>query len=133
VTHRAPESLATILIEDSVEIRENLVAALAELADARVIAVAETAAEALAVFEAHAETWQLAIVDLFLKQGHGLDVLRAAARTRSNQRIFLVTNYATPDIRQRAMEAGADAVFDKSTELDKLFAACQALTALRLT
>ena len=127
MTHGAPDPLATILIEDSAEIRENLEAALAELANARVIAVAETAAEALAALEAHAGTWQLAIVDLFLKQGHGLDVLRGARKSRAGQRLFLVTNYATPDIRQRAMDAGADDVFDKSTELDKLFSACMAL------
>ena len=102
---------------------------MAELADAEVIAVAETAADAIAALTAHAAVWQLAIVDLFLQRGHGLDVLRAMVKTRPDQRIFLVTNFATPDIRRRALEAGADAVFDKSTEIEQLFEACRALSA----
>jgi len=58
-------------------------------------------------------------------------VLRAIVRTRPDQRIFLVTNFATPDIRRRALEAGADAVFDKSTEIEQLFEACKALSTGR--
>lgn len=119
--------LPTILVEDNADIRDGLIAALAEIAHAEVIAVAETAEEGIATLERHAAVWQLAILDLFLKRGHGLDVLRATVRTRPDQRIFLVTNYATPDIRRRAAEAGADAVFDKSTELEKLFDACKAI------
>ena len=123
--------LPIVLAEDSAAIRESLIPALADVADAEVIAVAETAAEAIAALTAHAGVWQLAILDLFLKQGHGLDVLRAIVRTRPDQRIFLVTNFATPDIRRRALEAGADAVFDKSTEIEQLFEACKALSTGR--
>jgi len=121
--------LPIILAEDSAAIRESLIAALTELADAQVIAVAETAAEAIAALGLHAAVWRLAILDLFLRQGHGLEVLRATVKTRPDQRIFMVTNFATADIRRRAMEAGADAVFDKSTEIEQLFDACRALSA----
>ena len=119
--------LPIVLAEDSAAIRESLIAALAEIAEAEVIAVAETAGEAIAALTVHAAVWRLAILDLFLKQGHGLDVLRAV-KARPEQRIFMVTNFATPDIRQRALAAGADAVFDKSTDLDRLFQACKALS-----
>jgi len=119
--------LPIVLAEDSAAIRESLIAALAEIAEAEVIAVAETAAEAIAALTVHAAVWRLAILDLFLKQGHGLDVLRAV-KARPDQRIFMVTNFATADIRQRALAAGADAVFDKSTELEQLFQACKALS-----
>jgi len=119
--------LPIILAEDSPAIRESLIAALVELADADVIAVAETAAEAIDALTAHASSWRLAIIDLFLKAGHGLDVLRAVKRG-PDQRIFLLTNFATADIRQRALASGADAVFDKSTELDQFFEACKALS-----
>ena len=121
--------LAVILAEDSAAIRESLIAALTELADAQVLAVAETAADAIAALAIHADVWRLAILDLFLRHGHGLDVLRVAVKTRPDQRIFLVTNFATADIRRRALEAGADAVFDKSTELEQFFEACRALSA----
>ena len=120
--------LPTILAEDSPAIRESLVAALAELADAEVIAVAETADEAIAALLLHQHVWRLAILDLFLKEGHGLDVLSAIVKTRPEQRVFLITNFATADIRRRALAAGADAVFDKSTEIEAFFSACKALS-----
>lgn len=40
---------------------------------------------------------------------------------------------ATPEVRRRVAELGADAVFDKTTELDALFAYCAEQTANILT
>ena len=37
-----------------------------------------------------------------------------------HQRVILLTNYATAQVRERAMALGADAVFDKSTEISEL-------------
>ena len=48
--------LSTILVEDSPTIRDNLIPAMAELADVQVIAVAETASEALLALEKYG-TW----------------------------------------------------------------------------
>ena len=117
--------LAAILIEDSPTIRESLIPALAEVANVEVIAVAETAADAIAAMQAHAETWQLAIVDLFLAEGNGLEVLRAGRGRRPGQHMLVLTNYATSDTRRRSLAAGADAVFDKSTEIDLFFDRCR--------
>jgi DNA-binding NarL/FixJ family response regulator len=44
--------------------------------------------------------------------------------------VVVLTNYATADIRQRSLALGADAVFDKSNELDEFFAYCIAETAV---
>ena len=106
--------LPTILIEDSQTILEILIPALDEIADAQVMAVEGTAAAGVAAMTAYADSWRLVVVDLFLKEGSGLDVVRAGQARRDDQHILLVTNFATPEIRRRAIEAGADAVFDKS-------------------
>lgn len=113
--------LVTILVEDSRTIRDNLIAALLEFADVEVLATAETASEAILAAALYAERWNLMILDLFLKEGSGLTVLRALKGRRSDQRIVVLTNYATPDIRSRCVMAGASAVFDKSTELEAFF------------
>jgi len=118
--------LVTILIEDSATIRESLIPALAEVADAQVAAIAETAAEGIAAMAALAGRWQLTIVDLFLREGNGIEVLRAAGAREAHQHILVLTNFATADIRRRALEAGADGVFDKSTEVDLFFDRCRA-------
>ena len=121
--------LLTILVEDSATIRESLVPALVEFADAEVVAVAETAREGIAALYQHATTWRLAVVDIFLKEGNGLDVVRAATQRQAGQRVVVLTNYATSDIRRRALAAGADAVFDKSTEIDQFLEQCRAYAA----
>jgi two-component system OmpR family response regulator len=40
-----------------------------------------------------------------------------------------LTNYATPDIRKRCAQLGADAVFDKSNEIDALVEYCSQLSS----
>jgi len=117
--------LATILIDDSPAIRSSLIPALAELADVEVIATAETADQGIAALKAHAATWRLAIVDMLLKAGNGLQVLRSGRERRSDQYMVVLTNYATPDIRRKSTECGADAVFDKSTEIDQFLELCR--------
>jgi DNA-binding NarL/FixJ family response regulator len=121
--------LRTILIEDSETIRENLVPTLAEMADARVIAVAETASQALDALDRHKQDWDLAVVDLFLKEGSGMSVLRAARDRSPHQRMLVLTNYPTAEIRRRCRELGADGVFDKSTELEAFFDLCRSYGA----
>jgi ActR/RegA family two-component response regulator len=118
-------TIATILIEDSPTIRSELISALAELADIEVIATAETADQGIAVLRAHADRWRLAIVDMLLKAGNGLQVLRAARARRSDQHMIVLTNYATPEIRRKSIECGADAIFDKSSELDQFLELCR--------
>lgn len=118
-------TIATILIEDSAAIRAGLIPALEEFADVEVIATAETADQGVAALKAHADKWRLAIVDMFLRAGNGFQVLRAARERRSDQHMIVLTNYATPEIRRKSSECGADAVFDKSTEIDEFMELCR--------
>jgi two-component system OmpR family response regulator len=56
-------------------------------------------------------------------------VLAGCRKREPYQKVVVLTNYATDEIRRRAMDLGADAVFDKSSELDGLFAYCAEQTA----
>lgn len=126
-------ALITYLAEDNQIIRENLIDALEEIAHVTVVAHAATQAEASRWLTLHDGTWHLAIVDLFLQEGSGLGVLAGCRHREPYQKVVVLTNYATPEIRRRAAELGADAVFDKTTELDALFAYCVEQTATTLT
>ena len=123
----APDAveLRTYIVEDNATIRQNLVDALEELAGVRTIAWAETEHAARNWLQARHTDWDLAIIDLFLKQGSGLGVLEACQGRRSHHRVVVLSNYATRDMRTRCHELGADAVFDKSNEIDALVAYCQ--------
>ena len=120
------QPLATILVEDSETIRNNLIPALEELAGVQVLAAAETAQDAITALGRHA-SWELAIVDLFLAEGSGLTVLRACQERGPAQHVVVLTNYPTAEMRRRCLALGADAVFVKSTELDAFFGHCLGL------
>ena len=115
---------SAFLVEDSILIRDNLIPILADLADVRVIASSTTEDEAQAWLSRHVGQWDLGVVDLFLEQGSGLGVLAICRDREPCQRMIILTNYATPDTRRRCLGMGADAVFDKSTELEALFDFC---------
>ena len=125
-------SLITYIVEDSATIRENLISTLEEIAPVVVVGFAETENEAVTWLANHDGDWQLAIVDLFLKEGSGLGVLKGCQNRNPDQKVVVLTNYATSDIRRRCAELGSDAVFDKSNELEMLLDYCTAVTGTRL-
>lgn len=126
----ASDTLTCFLVEDSPLIRQNLVATLEEMLAVQVVGMADDPASALAWLRDGGDC-RLMIIDIFLKSGSGLDVLREARRLRPQAQLVVLTNYATPDIRRRCQQLGADRVFDKSAELDELLAYCEALAGER--
>lgn len=122
-------ALITYIVEDSATIRENLISTLEEIAPVKVVGFAETEQEASLWLSMNNGNWQLAIVDLFLKEGSGLGVLKGCQSRNPYQKVVVLTNYATDDIRRRCSELGSDAVFDKSNELDQLLEYCSSVTA----
>lgn len=127
-THTTTQvELRTYIVEDNATIRENLIGTLEELASVRSLGWAEAERDARAWIAGNRGQWDLLIVDLFLKQGSGLGVLEACQDRGREQRVVVLSNYATPDMRKRCAQLGADAVFDKSNEIDALVDYCLAL------
>ena len=120
--------LKTYIVEDNPTIRENLIGTLEELASIDAVGTAETENDGKAWLAEQGTQWDLAIVDLFLKQGSGLGVLAACRNRKPWQKVVVLSNYATADIRQRCTQLGVDAVFDKSNEIDALVDYCIAQT-----
>ena len=107
------------LVEDSSIIRDNLVAALRETAPIDIVGSADDEATAIGWLQRERAACDLVIVDIFLKSGSGLGVLKALAGTSEPKRIVL-SNHATPEIREKCLELGANEVFDKSNQLDEM-------------
>ncbi|MDO5693762.1 MAG: response regulator [Pseudomonadota bacterium] len=119
-----PNSVRAYFVEDNPTIRENLIATLEELGGVAPIGYAETEQQGSDWLAKHGSQWDLAIVDLFLKQGSGLGVLQACRERQPEQKVVVLTNYATPDIRVRCHQLGVDAVFDKSHDIEALIEFC---------
>jgi len=113
------------LVEDNPIIRDNLVPTLEDLVGAHVVAIVDSESRANAWLDAHRTDWQLAVIDMFLAQGSGLGVLKHCRERLPRQRVVVLSNYATADLRQRSLALGADAVFDKSNELDAFIDYCR--------
>lgn len=116
--------LKTYIVEDNVTIRDNLLATLEELGGIESVGTAEAENEGKFWLTTHTDQWHLAIVDLFLKQGSGLGVLEACRNRKPHQKVIVLSNYATADIRKRCAQLGVDAVFDKSNEIEALIDYC---------
>ena len=116
--------LNTYIVEDSPLIRENLIATLEELAPVRVVGSAEDESTALRWLADPSHPVDLVVVDIFLKSGSGLGVLRAAQAMPQRYRVVVLSNYATPDMRRNCLALGAARVFDKSHEIDALIQYC---------
>ncbi|MES2582959.1 MAG: response regulator transcription factor [Pseudomonadota bacterium] len=123
------QRLKTYIVEDSPVIREGLIAALEEMTPIEVVGVAEDEASAVQWLTESANTADLVIVDIFLKRGSGLGVLRAADRTVQPRTMVVLSNHATPEIRRKCTELGASKVFDKSNELEALMLYCERLAS----
>jgi len=121
-------NLKTYIVEDSPVIQENLIAALEELACVSVVGTAADEATAVQWLSSRTQDCDLMIVDVFLAQGSGLGVLKAAHQQGKPAKLVVLSNYATPDMRRKCIELGADRVFDKSNEIDALMAYCTRLS-----
>lgn len=125
----AGPGLRLFFVEDNAMIRVNLAAALREMVGITLVGHADTEEQACAWLARHAAAWDLAIVDLFLRHGSGFGVLEACRGRDRRRKIAVLTNFADVEVRRRCSALGADAVFDKSADLDLLLAYCLAMRA----
>jgi DNA-binding NarL/FixJ family response regulator len=105
--------LRVFLVEDIQRMRGLLAQLFSSLGGFSIIDSASTEAEAKLWLEDHRGGWDLAIVDLVLEQGAGMNVIRQCRKDPQGGKVVVFSSYATPGVRQHCLELGADAVFDK--------------------
>ena len=122
------QTLKTYIVEDSSIIRENLIELLEEAVPVEVVGTAEDESTALKWIDEPGHDCNLVIVDIYLKGGSGLGVLKAGAGVYKPAKWVVFSNHTTPEMRARCLELGADCVFDKSNEIDSLLSYCNRLS-----
>jgi two-component system OmpR family response regulator len=118
------DTVRTFVVEDNPTIRENLIGTLREVARVDPVGQAESEQEGTRWLTGNLSQWDLAIVDLFLKDGTGFSVLEACRNREPTQKMVVLSNHLTPEMRRKCAQLGADAVFDKATEIDDLIDFC---------
>jgi DNA-binding NarL/FixJ family response regulator len=120
-----------LLVEDNAQLEQSLREALAAIDGVEVAHAAATRAEAASWLREHRCDWDLAVIDIFLREGHGFDVLRQCAGREPGRRAVVLTNYTREPVRSAAQKLGADAVFDKSFEMDEFLDYCARFASQR--
>lgn len=122
-------TLLVFLVEDDLKIRAHLVDAMTGLLDVNFVGTARSEPEALDWLTGHRDGWTLAVIDLFIEEGTGFAVMTKMQRPSSQQHVVVLTNSATTENRQHAVQCGAHAVFDKTNEIEEFFYYCEKLNA----
>lgn len=121
------DPLNVFLIEDSPLLRSQLIETLEDLEGIHVVGHAED--ESSAIAQLAAVRADLTIVDLELKSGSGIGVLRALrdepSRFHSTWAVVLTT-HSHRSVRQCCEQLGARAFFDKAMQMDELIDYVQA-------
>ena len=116
--------LRILLVEDSPLLRSRLESMLSQYTAFKVTGLA--AAEAEAVEKLDTIPYDAIVVDVELRPGSGIGVIREARARNRNESgdghvwIVVLTNYDLPTVRERCMSAGADYFLDKMREIDQL-------------
>ena len=121
--------MRVVLVEDNPGMQKELARMVRAIPGAEVVLAADTAPQATQWLDSHSGEWDLAIVDMFLKQGHGFDVLRRCARQMPHQRAVMLSNFGRDGVHEYARAAGADRFFDKSHDMDALADYCRTMAA----
>lgn len=115
--------LKIVLIEDSLLVRQTMGAVLGELAGLEVVGGAADESAALDLLQRQQP--DLAIVDLHLRSGSGLGVLRALARDPDrfgHPRAVVFSHHDHAVLRERCLALGVERFFDKATQMADLLA-----------
>lgn len=121
---RTGMALRVYLVEDDESMKKHLGDTLSQEIGVDWVGAADTEAEAKDWLERNPAGWDIALVDLFLREGTGAGVLRHCRGHAANQDVLVMTNHPISSLVTHCRLLGANAVFDKSTELDDLVAYC---------
>jgi two-component system, OmpR family, response regulator len=110
--------IKTVVVDDSAFLREQLIGVLCESKGIEVVGQAQNAQMALRLTRELKPN--VVILDIELVGGKGVTVLEKVKQERDAPVVVVFTNLATPQYREKCLEAGADFFIDKSTGLGGL-------------
>ena len=105
-----------LVVDDAAAIRSRLRTLFADVRGIESVLEASNLAEARQLLAE--QTPDVVVLDLQLRTGNGLELLRDLKLERSEIRVIVLTNNATDHYRRSCTALGADYFFDKSTQFE---------------
>lgn len=116
--YKGRADMKIFVVEDSAAIRERLVEMIDDIQGVTVVGEAASCDEAVAGIRRTKP--DVAIFDIQLACGSGIDALIQARREQPGLRAIVLTNYATPQHEKASVDAGAEYFLDKSADFEKI-------------
>ncbi len=110
--------MRVVLVDDSILIRERLKLMLSELEE--IENVGEEQDEINAIECIRKLKPDAVILDIRLRKGSGINVMREIKKDEPFPTVIILTNYPNNLYRVKCINAGADFFLDKSTEFEKI-------------
>lgn len=110
--------MKVFIVEDSPVVCERLQALLGDIDQVEVVGTADNATDAIEDIrrlQPHA-----VVLDIKLRKGTGIGVLREIRRQDSRMTTIMLTNHADPGVRQQCLDFGANHFFDKTGEFERI-------------
>jgi len=117
------QPLRVFLVEDSIDVRELIIENLAMIPGLVIAGVSESEGDALS--QLHSMSCDVLIVDIQLKKGNGISLLRQISeqsKTANNMFKIICSNNASEVFRRAGQQYGVRHFFDKTSEFPQLFA-----------
>ncbi|MFZ6800339.1 response regulator [Undibacterium sp. Di24W] len=106
------------IVEDSLLIQNRLVRFIEELPDISIVGITTDIVSAYdKILNAHADAM---ILDIQLRDGNGLVLLKKIKTTHPEIRVVVLSNHSNDANRMQALRAGADSFLDKSTDFEQI-------------
>lgn len=121
----AGQPTRVLLVDDHAAFRQPLAFMLGRESGIEVVAQAGSVAEATPLLGRA----DVAVLDLHLPDGEGIDLIRTLRTVNPACRVLLLTATAGQEEKARAVEAGADGVMHKSASIGDVLAAIRKLAA----
>ncbi len=111
--------LTIFIVEDSPLMSKHIEAEVADIPEAEIIGIAETVEGAIeGIAESNPD---VVLLDFRLKDGTGLDVLKAIKKSGNPPIVIVLTSLSNSKYREISLMSGADHFFYKSTDFTKVF------------
>jgi two-component system OmpR family response regulator len=110
-------NLRFFIVDRSTELLQALADTLVNLSMGHCVATALTEEGADHWLRAHPDGWDVLVLEPSLQSGNGLTLLQQAVAAVPRRPVVVLTHFATEPMRQYCLAQGAQAVFDKSTEM----------------
>jgi len=107
-----------LLVDDSGIMRERIVRVVSRFRDITIVEEAEDVATAVKGISKHSP--DIIILDLRVRGGSGLDVLKRTVKGKDYTLAIVLTNYPFPEYREKCAGLGADYFLDKATEFEDI-------------